>query len=100
MFKTSYSYYNESERMLYEKTAIIDVFTNYIEQQDEIYEKQYAFILHKNHYKEDLGLNYREEIILEPIPVQIIKFEPPKSYQSMHKYTLKERLKVLFKGHI
>ena len=105
MFRTSYPYINESERMFYEKTAVIDVFTNYIEQKkletnNEIYEKQYAFILHKNHYKEDLGKNYIEEITLEPIPIQIIKYETPKPYQPMHKYSLKERLKVLFKGHI
>lgn len=105
-YRNSYNYVNESERMQYENEAIIGVVSQYInnikytEGIEKLYNKKIAFELSKSHFKNDLGLSYTETITLNTIPVQIIQYEPPRTYQPMHKYSLKERLKVLFKGHI
>ena len=93
-YRNSYKYVNEIERGNYEKNAIIDVISQYINDIgiEKLYKRKIAFELSKHHYKDDLGLSYTEAITLIPIPVQIVQYEPPRAYQPMHKYSLKERL--------
>lgn len=105
-YRNSYIYINESERMKHENEAIINVIMQYINNIknidgiEELYNKKIAFELSKSHFKNDLGLGYTETITLNTIPVKIVQYEPPRTYQPIHKYSLKERLNVLFKGHI
>ena len=63
----------------------------------DIFDKNIAYKLHIERYKKDYMVI--ERIVLEPIPVQIINYEPtPEPYLLPKKYSLKDRIKILFTG--
>ena len=88
-----------SERIFLEEKAIIDVFMQYLKEiksEDSLYhnafDREIAFTLQKeiNHYDDE----NKETISLYPMTIQKQKLEIP----IKKKYTLKERLRILFKG--
>jgi len=116
--KIEFQYNDNNERFYMETNAIRKLINNYlneIENQDkitnfkergELFDYNIAFKLTKQIIPplklDELGVvkDWSERVELMPIEIKTNKLEIPIDYQPMHKYTLKERLKVLFKGKI
>ena len=82
----------------YRRSAIEEVTQRYKDKfMPDIFDKNIAYKLHIERYKKDYMVI--ERIVLEPIPVQIINYEPtPEPYLLPKKYSLKDRIKILFTG--
>ena len=66
---------------------------------DDIFDKNIAFKIIHQRYKIRETEMY-EKISLIPIDIATIKYEPTINLYNSKKYTIKERIKILFKGRL
>ena len=106
-----FSFHDEEERLNLERAYIQQIVFLYIEKIKEefgdVFDHDIAFRLEKSlcppfveKASKEIYTLWCERIDLKPIKISRTKLELPKKYYPAPKYTIKERLKILFKGRI